>query len=29
MIIAWFSCGEHYEDGEEGIVNRSIIRFKD
>lgn len=24
-----FSCGEHYEDGEEGIVNRSIIRFKD
>lgn len=24
-----FSCGEHYEDGEEGIVNRYIIRFKD
>lgn len=24
-----FSGGEHYEDGEESIVDRSILKFKD
>lgn len=24
-----FDGGEHYEDGEEAIVDRSIVRFKD
>ncbi len=24
-----FSCGEHYDEGDEDIINRSIMRFND